>query len=86
MLHGKSQRWAAAVAGASAGVAVMAFAAMPWPAGLVAVPVLAAWAVVLSAATSPSGWRRPQRILLITAATAIVLGGLLLTLLWLIGS
>jgi hypothetical protein len=77
----RPQGWAAAIAGASAGVAVVAFAAMPWPAGLIAVPVLAGWAVVLSAATSPYGWRRPQRILVIAGATAIVLGGLLLTVL-----
>ncbi len=64
----------------------MAFVVMPWPAGLIAVPVLAVFAVVLSAMTGHDGWQRPTRILLITAATAIVLGCLLLTVLWLVGS
>ncbi|HEY3059926.1 MAG TPA: hypothetical protein VGL99_13225 [Chloroflexota bacterium] len=64
----------------------MAFAVMPWQAGLIALPALAVFAVVVSAITSPYGRRRPQRVFLIAGATAIVLAGLLLTLLLLVGS
>lgn len=85
MLRTEPPGWAVAIAGASAGVAVVAFAVIPWPAGFIAVPVLAAWAVVLSALTTPGRGRRPARLLVVTAATAIVLGGLVLGLLWLVG-
>ena len=62
-------------AGASAGIAVVAFLVVPWPADLVVLPLVAAWAMVLSALSGPDGWRRPGRVPLLVAASALGLGG-----------
>jgi hypothetical protein len=68
--------WAGVAAGASAGIAVVAFLVIPWPGGLVVVPFLAAWALALSALSGPDGWKRPWRMLLLVGVCALSLGGL----------
>jgi hypothetical protein len=75
----------AATAGASAGVAVVAFTVMPWPVGFVVLPILAAWSLLLSALLVPGGWKRRANVLALTAAAAVVLGAALLGLLSLLG-
>ena len=68
--------WSVVAAGASAGIAVVAFLVIPWPGDLVVVPLLAAWALVLSALSGPDGWKRPGRVLLLVGICALGLGGL----------
>ena len=70
--------WSVVAAGASAGIAVVAFLVIPWPGDLVVVPLLAAWALVLSALSGAHGWKRRGHLLLLVAASALVLGGLAL--------
>jgi hypothetical protein len=62
-------------AGASGGIAVVAFLALPWPGDLAVLPLLAVWALVLSALSDPPGRRRPSRLLLLVGASAVGLGG-----------
>jgi hypothetical protein len=78
--------WAALAAGASAGVAVVAFLDSPWPWGLLAMPALVVWALLLSAMSGPGGWRRPGNALLLVGLTAVALGAVAIGLLALLVS
>lgn len=56
--------WASLAGGFGAGIAAAAFLATRWPYGLLAVPVLTAWALLLAAWTKRRGSSNPYRSLL----------------------
>ncbi len=56
----------------SAGVAIAAFLAIPWPMDLLVLPVLAGWAVILPRLAG----MRPVGFLLVVGLTAIAVGSL----------
>ena len=77
--------WVIAAAGISSGVAVVSFMVLPWPTGLLVLPALAAWALLLSVVNRPTGWKQRAPVLVLVGVSAFVLGGLLLILLALLG-
>jgi hypothetical protein len=84
---GRRPGWVAlaVAAGLSAGIAVAAFLTLVWPADLVVLPVLAAWALILSALSAPQGWKRPGPVLLLVAISAFGVGSLAVGVLALLG-
>jgi hypothetical protein len=55
---------------------VVAFLAVPWPLDLAVVPLLAGWAVMLSALPARGDRQRQGRTLFLVALTALLLGSL----------
>ena len=78
---GGAPAWLSWLAGASAGIFVIGFLAVPWPADLGVIPLLVICSIALSGLSRPRGWKRPGHVLVLAGFTALVLTGLMIALL-----
>ena len=72
------------VAGASGGVFVVAFMVIPWPSDLLVVPALLVWSLLLSGFCPPKRWKQPGPVVALLGFCALVLGGVLGGLLYMV--